>query len=103
VKVRDVFSNWPPLKWAADDPARGALESDPGELRLLWFSAPDEDGWFSLSATDSHGVSWSTYYRTTAAVWRPLEHALKESLREPLKRVGDVELAPKPVTLARSR
>jgi hypothetical protein len=103
VKVRDVFKNWPPLKWAADDPAHGALKSDPGDLRLLWFSAPDDDGWFSLTGTDAEGVSWSTYYRTSAAVWRPLEHALKESLREPLQRVGDVELATNTVPLSRPR
>jgi hypothetical protein len=101
VKVRDVFKDWPPLKWAAEDPAHGALESDAGDLRLLWFSAPDEDGWFSLSATDSQGVSWSTYYRTSATIWRSLEHALKQSLREPLRGVGDVELGAKAVPLSR--
>jgi hypothetical protein len=93
VKVREVFGEWPPRKWAADDPGSGSLTSAPGELRLLWFSVPDEDGWFSLTATDPQGASWSTYCRTpTQNVWRPLEKALGGSLREPLDLVGDVDL-----------
>jgi len=96
VKVRDVFGDWPPETWAADDPKSGALTSDPGELRLLWFTAADADGWFRLTATDLHGASWSTYCRTpTRNVWPPLERALGESLREPLDHVGDVDLEPK--------
>jgi len=95
VKVRDVFGDWPPGTgtWAADEPGNGALTSAPGALRLLWFSAPDEDGWFRLTATDPHGASWSTYCRTPAQnIWRPLERALGELLREPLDRVGDGDL-----------
>jgi hypothetical protein len=93
VKVRDVFGAWPPGAWAADDPKGGDLASAPGELRLLWFSAADADGWFRLTATDLHGASWSTYCRTpTRNVWPPLERALGESLREPLDLVGDVDL-----------
>lgn len=92
MKVSDVFRDWPPRKWAADDPKCGALTSDPRELRLLWFSAPDEDGWFSLTATDADGMSWSTYCRTSDNIWRPLEQALAEYLKKPLGLVGDVEL-----------
>ena len=93
VKIRDVFGDWPPEAWEADDVGTGALTSAPGELRLLWFTAPDADGWFRLTATDLHGASWSAYCRTpTGKVWPPLERALGESLRTPLDRVGDVEL-----------
>jgi hypothetical protein len=93
VKVRDVFGDWPPATWAADDRTGGALASAPGELRLLWFSAADADGWFRLTATDLHGASWSTYCRTpTRNVWAPLERALGESLKESLDLIGDVDL-----------
>jgi hypothetical protein len=93
VKVRDVLGDWPPLEWTADDPRSGSLTSAPGELRLLWFSVPDEDGWFSLTATDPQGASWSTYCRAPShGVWRALERTLSHSLRVPLKRIGDVDL-----------
>jgi hypothetical protein len=97
VKVRDVLGDWPPgtSTWAADAPGSGALTSAPGGLRLLWFSAPDEDGWFRLTATDPLGASWSAYCRTPAqSIWPPLERALGELLREPLDRVGDGDLEP---------
>jgi hypothetical protein len=59
----------------------------------LWFSTPDEDGWFRLTAVDPHGKSWSTYCRTpTSSVWPPLERALGEFLQEPLDRIGDADL-----------
>lgn len=93
MKVRDVFVHWPPHKWAPDDRSVGALTTDPGELQLLWFSAPDDDGWFSLTAIDSRGASWSTYCRApTLTLWNPLERALGESLRVALELVGDVDL-----------
>jgi hypothetical protein len=92
VKIRDAFRDWPPRKWAADDPKSGAAPGDPRELKLLWFSAPDEDGWFSLTATDAEGASWSTYCRTSEAVWGSLERSLRKHLREPLRLVGDIEL-----------
>ena len=95
VKIREVLGDWPPGKWAADD-GGGALASDAGELRLLWFSTPDEDGWFSLTATDPKGASWSTYCRTTQSAWRSLERALGASLKEPLELVGDVEVDSRP-------
>jgi hypothetical protein len=92
VKVREVLQDWPPPKWASDD-AGSALTSDPGELRLLWFSAPDADGWFRLTATDSRGAGWSTYCRAPAhIVWQKLEDALAASLKQSLDRAGDVEL-----------
>lgn len=93
VKIREVLGDWPPHKWASDDAGCSALTSDDGELRLLWFSVPDQDGWFRLTATDSQGASWSTYCRTpTQAVWRAIERALGASLKQPLELVGDVEL-----------
>ena len=92
MKVREVLE-WPPGKWALDDRTSGAPTDDPGALRLLWFSTPDEDGWFSLTATDSQGVSWSTYCRApNHAVWRALERALSAALKKPLQLVGDLEL-----------
>jgi hypothetical protein len=93
VKVREVLEHWPPRKWAADDDGRAALTSEPGKLRLLWFSVPDQDGWFRLTATDSQGASWSTYCRaTTQIVWQVLESALASSLKQSLDVAGDVEL-----------
>jgi hypothetical protein len=94
VKVREVIGDWPPHKWAPDDASSGSLTSDAGKLRLLWFSVPDQDGWFSLTATDSKGASWSTYCRTPPAqnVWHALEQALRKSLKEPLDLVGEVDL-----------
>jgi pimeloyl-ACP methyl ester carboxylesterase len=93
VNVRDVLGNWPPATWTADDPKGGALTSDSRELRLLWFSAPDEDGWFRLTATDPRGASWSTYCRApTREVWPPLERALGQFLKEPLGIIGDAKL-----------
>ena len=94
MKVREVLE-WPPGKWAADDGANGGPTGDPGALRLLWFSTPDEDGWFSLTATDSQGVSWSTYCRApNHTVWRALERALGAALKQPLQHVGDLDLDP---------
>jgi hypothetical protein len=93
VNVREVLQDWPPCKWAPDDADSRALTSDPGKLRLLWFSVPDQDGWFRLTATDSEGASWSTYCRApTQIVWHALEKALGASLKEPLELTGDVEL-----------
>src|SRR5688572_9711514 len=93
VKIREVLQDWPPRKWASDDAGSRALTSDTGNLRLLWFSVPDEDGWFRLTATDSRGASWSTYCRTpTQIVWHALEEALRASLKERLELVGDVDL-----------
>ena len=92
MKVRDVLSEWPPRKWAADDLESSAVSSDPGELRLLWFSLPDGDGWFSLTATDAQGASWSAHCRAPANLWRPIERALGGALRVPLELVGDIEL-----------
>jgi hypothetical protein len=92
VKVREVLGDWPPDKWAADDGKGGALTGDAGKLRLLWFSTPDADGWFSLTATDSKGASWSTYCRVTEDAWLALERALGACLKEPLELVGNVEV-----------
>jgi hypothetical protein len=92
VKVREVLRDWPPLKWASDDPGNAPLR-DPGELRLMWFSVPDVDGWFRLTATDSQNASWWTYCRAPAEIaWQALEAALAASLKQPLARAGDVEI-----------
>src|SRR5262245_12587408 len=96
MKVREVLQDWPPVKWAADEGGSTALTSEAGKLRLLWFSTPDADGWFSLSATDPTAASWSAYCRTTKSVWLALERALGASLKEPLELVGDVELDSRP-------
>lgn len=93
VKISEVLEDWPPRKWASDDAGSRALTSDPGELRLLWFSVPDADGWFRLTATDSQGASWSTYCRAPTRIsWHVLEQALGASLKNPLDLAGDVEL-----------
>lgn len=92
MKICDAFRDWPPRKWAADDAKSGAVPGDPRELQLLWFSAPDEDGWFRLTATDAEGSSWSTYCRASETVWSALERSLRKHLREPLRFVGDIEL-----------
>ena len=93
VNVSELLEDWPPREWAADDDGSRALASDPGRLRLLWFSTPDADGWFRLTATDSEGRSWSTYCRTPVhVVWRALENALAASLQQSLDLAGDVEL-----------
>jgi len=92
VKVREILE-WPPGKWAAEDGTNGGPTGDPGTLRLLWFSTPDEDGWFSLTATDSRGASWSTYCRTpNHSIGRALERALAACLKQPLQLVGDIDL-----------
>ena len=92
VNVRELLEDWPPRKWAAEDDG-SALTSDPATLRILWFSMPDADGWFRLTATDSEGRSWSTYCRTPAhIVWHALENALAVSLQQSLDVAGDVEL-----------
>lgn len=92
MKVREALQDWPPRKWACDD-ADSAFTSDPGQLRILWFSVPDEDGWFRLTATDVYGASWSTYCRTPAhIVWRTLEAALAACLKQSLARAGEFEL-----------
>jgi hypothetical protein len=93
VKVREVLEHWPPRKWASEDDGRRALTSEPGKLRLLWFSVPDQDGWFRLTATDPHGAGWSTYCRaTTQIMWQALENALAASLKQSLDVAGDVEI-----------
>jgi hypothetical protein len=93
VKVREVLQEWPPGKWSAEDGADVGPKDDAGELRLLWFSTPDEDGWFSLTVTDSQGASWSTYCRTpNNSIWRALERALSACLKERLRLVGDLDL-----------
>jgi hypothetical protein len=92
MKVREVLGVWPPGQWAADDGNGNGLAPDASKLQLLWFSTPDADGWFRLTAVDSTAASWSTYCRTTDGQWRALDRALAASLRQPLELVGNVEL-----------
>jgi hypothetical protein len=92
MKVREVLGVWPPGQWAADDGNGNGLAPDASKLQLLWFSTPDADGWFRLTAVDSTAASWSTYCRTTDGLWRALDRALAASLRQPLELVGNVEL-----------
>ena len=94
MKVREILRDWPPDKWTADDGNGRAPTDDAGKLKLLWFSVPDADGWFSLTATDSSGASWSTYCRASDGVWHDLERALHASLKRPLELVGNVEVEP---------
>jgi hypothetical protein len=97
VKISEVLEDWPPRKWAADDDGSRALTNDAGQLRLLWFSVPDADGWFRLTATDSQGTSWSTYCRAPPQItWHALEKALAASLKQSLDVAGDVELDSSP-------
>jgi hypothetical protein len=101
VKVREVLGDWPPVKWAGDDGSNASPAGDAGNLRLLWFSTPDEDGWFSLTATDAQGASWSAYCRApNQVVWRALERTLGAALKQSLQHIGDLELdsVPRPIS-----
>jgi hypothetical protein len=95
VKVRDVIADWPLRKWTADEPSAGSLGSEPGELRLLWFSAPDPQGWFRVSATDEAARGWSTFCRVeNPSQWPVLEITLSGRLRASLAEIGAADLPP---------
>jgi hypothetical protein len=97
VKVQEFLVDWPPDRWVADDPNAGGSPENPGELRLLWFTSPDEDGWFSLTATDPEGRPWSTFYRTQSQdTWGSLENVLASNLGAPLSIIGTVDLRHQP-------
>lgn len=95
MKVRDVIVNWPLQKWTPDDPSGEPLSKQPGDLRLLWFSAPDAGGWFRVTATDDADSTWSTFCRVeNPAQWPVLEITLSNQLRESLKEIGGLDLLP---------
>ena len=93
VKVRDVIADWPLRKWTADDPSAGDFGSQPGELRLLWFSAPDPQGWFRVTATDEAERGWSTFCRVEhPSQWPLLEITLSGRLGPPSPRSVGIDL-----------
>jgi hypothetical protein len=94
MKVRDVITNWPAKRWAADDD-RGAalLHAEPNELRLRWFSTPDSEGWFRMMATDWEQREWSTYCRVDdLSKWPVLEITLSAKLHASLEEIDGLEL-----------
>ena len=94
VKVSDVISNWPLQRWTADDAAGGHLRGEPDQLRLLWFSSPDTEGWFRVTAVDDQQRGWSTFCRVeNASQWPLLEITLSAKLRASLAEIGAVDLA----------
>jgi hypothetical protein len=102
VKIRDVLVDWPLDKWVADEPNPASFAGDPGQLRLLWFTSPDADGWFSLTATDRDGRAWSTFYRIQPQdAWRWLESALTSNLGAPLNVIGAIDTEQRPRTRTR--
>jgi hypothetical protein len=102
VKVRDVITDWPLRKWTADDPSGGTLGGEPGHLRLLWFSAPDSEGWFRVTATDQAERGWSTFCRVEdPSDWRRLEITLSGQLRASLADIGGLDLPPLHASAAR--
>jgi hypothetical protein len=97
VKVKDVISNWPLRKWTPDDAEHGNLRESPEQLRLLWFSAPDTEGWFRVTATDDEQRGWSTFCRVeNASQWPLLEITLSAKLRASLAEIGAIDLAAGP-------
>ena len=90
MKVREVIRNWPLKRWARDDSPHGVfppIEAD--DLRLHWFSTPDDAGWFRISATDSEHCHWSTFCRVDdLAAWPALERALSRKLRASFEEIG---------------
>jgi len=94
VKVSDVISNWPLRRWTADDATGGHLRGEPDQLRLLWFSSPDTEGWFRVAATDAQQRGWSTFCRVeNASQWPLLEITLSAKLRVSLAEIGAIDLS----------
>ena len=94
MKVRDVIAKWPLHRWVADDAqSRDLSPTQAAELRLLWFSTPDEEGWFRVAATDSERRDWSTFGRIAdLAKWPILEITLSGKLRASLEEIGALDL-----------
>jgi hypothetical protein len=97
VKVKDAISNWPLSKWTADDAEHGSLSAGPEQLRLLWFSALDTEGWFRVTAIDAEQRGWSTFGRVeNPSQWPLLEITLSAKLRASLAEIGAVDLGASP-------
>jgi hypothetical protein len=93
VKVSDVLEGWSLRKWTSDDALDRAFEGEPGDLRLQWFTFPDPQGWFRITATDANERGWSTFFRLDdAAVWPALEIKLTDKLRASLREIGGLEI-----------
>ncbi len=93
MKVRDVIANWPLRKWTAEDASGGSLSGEPDQLRLLWFSIPDREGWFRVTATDNAQRDWSTFCRVdNPSQWPILEITLSAKLRASLAEIGAIDL-----------
>jgi hypothetical protein len=72
----------------------GRLPGEPDQLRLLWFSSPDTQGWFRVTATDAEQRDWSTFCRVeNASQWPLLEITLSAKLRASLAEIGAIDLA----------
>jgi len=94
VKISDLISNWPLRRWTADNAVGGSLGDEADQLRLLWFSSPDTEGWFRVTATDHEQRDWSTFCRVeNASQWPLLELTLSAKLRASLAEIGAVDLA----------
>jgi hypothetical protein len=78
----------------SDDAGVGrSFEGEPGDLRLQWFTFPDAQGWFRLTATDASERGWSTFFRLgDNAVWPALEIKLTDKLRASLREIGNLEI-----------
>ena len=77
----------------ADDAVGGSLGGEPDQLRLLWFSSPDNEGWFRVTATDAEQRDWSTFCRVeNASQWPLLEVTLSAKLRASLAEIGAIDL-----------
>jgi hypothetical protein len=94
MKVSEVITNWPIKRWAADDAPGAAFPStESANLRLCWFSTPDNEGWFRMIATDSEQRDWSTFCRVDdLAKWPALEITLSAKLRTSLEEIAGLEI-----------
>ena len=94
MKVSDLISNWSRKRWARDDgPQTIFAPVDPDDLRLRWFSTPDDEGWFRVIATDSKQRDWSTFCRIDElGRWPVLELTLSRKLQASLAEIGALDL-----------
>lgn len=94
MKVRDVILNWPAKRWIPDETNQPQmLPAEPRELRLQWFSTPDREGWFRMTATDREERDWSAYCRIgDLAKWPVLEMTLSAQLHASLAELDGLEL-----------
>lgn len=94
MKVRDVILNWPAKRWAPDEKSEPqTTPAEPKELRLRWFSTPDREGWFRMTATDREQREWSAYCRIDdLAKWPLLETTLSAQLHALLEDIDGLEL-----------